>query len=582
MEARGSIDLGGLVSRMAGATATEATLQSEIHTLLLTADLNLDEDDIVNTMLESQTGPQRRIDIEVGHACIEVKKKLRPGKSLQDAVKQLGGYVAERTESLGQRYVGILTDGTTWQLYHLIDDSMRLATTYVVDPAAPNVNALLEWLSAVLATEERVSPTPAAIRQRLGATSSGYQLDQADLEALYRTNQNTPAVAIKRELWAKLLTTALGTQFDTNDHQLFVNHTLLVAMAETIAHAVLGFDVRELDAATLMGGDLFSRRALISGVVEHDFFDWPIECGEPGKRWVSSLARRLSQFDWAATQHDAMKTIYESIISPETRKTLGEYYTPDFLAEHMVADAVASPLETRVLDPSCGSGTFLFHAVRRYLEEADSAGMTNSDALHGVVGAVAGVDLHPVAVTLARVTYLLAIGTSRLQEPDRPAIRIPVFIGDSIEWGQRQDLFSSETLNVDTDDGMQMFADQLRFPQSLLDDADRFDQLVTEMAEVSSNRDQGSSKPSFSAIARRHGLAEPDLEVLQTTFETMCRLHDEGRNHIWGYYVRNLAWPAWFARPHNRVDVVIGNPPWLAYRFMTQHMQVRYRQLATE
>ena len=173
---------------------------------------------------------------------------------------------------------------------------------------------------------------------------------------------------------------------------------------------------------------------------------------------MTSLARRLSQFDWAATSHDAMKTIYESIIAPETRKALGEYYTPDFLAEHMVADAVEAPLESRVLDPSCGSGTSLFHAVRRYLAAADDAGVSNQDALQGVAATVAGIDLHPVAVTLARVTYLLAIGTKRLQDPERRALRIPVFIGDSIEWGQRQDLFSSETLNVDTDDGYQMFA----------------------------------------------------------------------------------------------------------------------------
>ena len=578
----GSIDLNALVERMAGDAPTEATLQSEIHTLLLAADLNLSEDDVVNMVLESQSGQQRRIDVEVGHACIEVKKRLRPGRALQNAVDQLGAYVSERTDSLGQRYVGILTDGTSWQLYQLIDGVMQMATSYAVDPTAPDANGLLEWLAAVLATEERVAPTPTAIRQRLGASSSGYQLDQTELEALYRANRDRPEVAIKRELWAKLLTTALGTQFDTDDHELFVNHTLLVAMAETIAHAVLGFDVRELDAATLMGGDLFSRRALISGVVEHDFFDWPIECGDQGRRWVTSLARRLSQFEWAATSHDAMKTIYESIISPETRKALGEYYTPDFLAEHMVKDAVISPLNSRVLDPSCGSGTFLFHAVRRYLKAAQEAGHSNTVALQGVVGSIAGIDLHPVAVTLARVTYLLAIGTDRLQDPDRPALRIPVFIGDSIEWGQRQDLFSSETLNVDTDDGYQMFADQLRFPQALLDDADRFDRLVTEMAEISSSRDQGSTKPSFTSIARRHGLAGPELEVLQATFETMCRLHDEGRNHIWGYFVRNLARPAWFARPNNRVDVIIGNPPWLAYRFMTEHMKARYRQLATD
>ena len=60
----------------------------------------------------------------------------------------------------------------------------------------------------------------------------------------------------------------------------------------------------------------------------------------------------------------------------------------------------------------------------------------------------------------------------------------------------------------------------------------------------------------------------------------MCRLHDEGRDHIWGYYVRNLARPMWLAREANRIDVLLGNPPWLAYRHMTSEMQAAFRDMS--
>jgi type I restriction-modification system DNA methylase subunit len=65
--------------------------------------------------------------------------------------------------------------------------------------------------------------------------------------------------------------------------------------------------------------------------------------------------------------------LYESVIAAEQRHKLGEYYTPDWLAERMVAEVVDAPLEQRVLDPSCGSGTFLFHSVRHYLKAAEAA-----------------------------------------------------------------------------------------------------------------------------------------------------------------------------------------------------------------
>ena len=69
-------------------------------------------------------------------------------------------------------------------------------------------------------------------------------------------------------------------------------------------------------------------------------------------------------------------------------------------------------------------------------------------------------------------------------------------------------------------------------------------------------------------------------KTIEDTFRSMCELHDEGRNHIWGYYVRNLARPVWLAQPGNRVDTLIGNPPWLAYRHMTGDMQAKFREIS--
>ena len=52
--------------------------------------------------------------------------------------------------------------------------------------------------------------------------------------------------------------------------------------------------------------------------------------------------------------------------------------------------------------------------------------------------------------------------------------------------------------------------------------------------------------------------------TLAETIAVLQRLHDEGRDHIWAYYTRNLVRPVALSR--RKVDVVIGNPPWLNYR----------------
>jgi SAM-dependent methyltransferase len=581
-----TIDLQQVVSRLADRRPerTESNVQSDLHLLLVAAPLDLVDAQLEEIILESPVGVRRRIDVEVGQAVFEVKRDLRVGNVRAEAEIQLAGYVRERAMGLEHRYVGVLTDGAEWHLYRLVGDDLVLTSSYVVPTpvSAAAVEGLSVWLEAVLATSHRVAPTPREILRRLGADSPAHVLDFAELMSLYQADRARPEVALKRALWSKLLTTALGTAFEDED-ELFVEHTLLVMTAEIIAHAVVGIDPADpsITPRTLVGGGLFAQ-AQVGGVVESDFFDWVVDV-PGGGAFVRLLARRLSRFVWGDVEHDVMKVLYESVISAAQRHSLGEYYTPDWLAEETVLEAVSEPLSQRVLDPSCGSGTFVFHAVRRYLAEAEAAGMSNADALIGATTHVAGVDVHPVAVTLARVTYLLAIGLERLQASDRPAFSVPVYLGDSVQWGQQRDLLSSETeLTIATDDGQSLFADELSFPRRLLDDASRFDRLVAELSDKASSRDRGSAVPSLVGTFRLFAVHPEDQALLSATFTTMCQLHDAGRNHIWGYYVRNLVRPTWLAREGNRVDVLVGNPPWLAYRFMPASMQESYRALTVE
>ena len=566
---------------------TEAMIQADVRQLFLTAPFDLQE-----VMLESPAGDRRRIDVEAGATVVEVKRDLRKGNVRAEAVEQLAGYVATREEQTGRRYVGVLTDGAEWHCYHLVHGKLVEVSKYPAGTTRPDPDGLSMWLEGVMATAHEVLPTPREIQLRLGAGSSGHALDRATLAGLYEENRQLPSVRTKRMLWADLLSIALGSQFEDSD-ELFVEHTLLVNSAEIIAHAMLGLDVASLPPASLLRGSMLDERS-IHGAVEADFFDWVIEVPR-GDRFVRTLAHRLMRFDWAAVEHDVLKVLYEAVIGTATRKKLGEYYTPDWLAEIMVATTVTDPLVMRVLDPACGSGTFLFHAVRRYMTAAEQQGRTLPEALAGVTQHVIGMDVHPVAVALARVTYLLGLGRERIQHPDRSAIRVPVYLGDSIRWQQHRprDLLTSGDLIISADDKHERSPAQLRllpqittgegtlrFPKSILDDAALFNRLIRELAQRASSRDPGAPIPSIAGLLEWLHLPEETHEVITRTFKTMCRLHDDGRDHIWGYYVRNLARPLWLSQPANRVHVLLGNPPWLAYRHMPADMQAAFREMS--
>lgn len=194
---------------------------------------------------------------------------------------------------------------------------------------------------------------------------------------------------------------------------------------------------------------------------------------------------------------------------------------------------------------------------------------------------VVGVDLHPVAVALARVTYLLAIGHQRLTDQRGP-ITIPVYLGDSMQWRQRRDLFTEEHVRISAGYSTSEVEEWLRFPKRLLDEPSRFDQIVAGLASLAAKPRDPDNPPSLAAFFHHMRIGSEDQPMIRGTFEVMCRLHDEGRDHIWSYYLRNLARPVWLAMDDNRMHVLISNPPWLSYRHMPRDMQTRLRELSRD
>jgi len=129
--------------------------------------------------------------------------------------------------------------------------------------------------------------------------------------------------------------------------------------------------------------------------------------------------------DSVARSPEAIGRVYESVIAEDTRRRAGSHYTPPDLAADVVA-AVLDPLlaqrpgdaahilSLRVCDPAMGSGVFLLAAARHLaaaLRAADPGGADR--AVQRVVSAcLFGVDLDPMAVSLARLSLWLEAGAA--------------------------------------------------------------------------------------------------------------------------------------------------------------------------
>ena len=128
---------------------------------------------------------------------------------------------------------------------------------------------------------------------------------------------------------------------------------------------------------------------------------------------------------------DDLRSLYESIVPRERRLAFGEYYTPRGVADLAVeAAGIEDPDAVSVLDPGCGSGVFLEACLDRLRATVD--GERDTDAVvSALTDGVAGIDLNPVAVRGAKLTYLLALGPV-LEHADAERVAVPVFLTDAL------------------------------------------------------------------------------------------------------------------------------------------------------
>ena len=221
-----------------------------------------------------------------------------------------------------------------------------------------------------------------------------------------------------------------------------------------------------------------------------------------------------------------------------------------------------------MLDPACGSGTFLFHAVRRMVAAGQAAGWEAPRILDACADQVRGLDVHPVAVTLARVTWLLALGD--LLADRRGPLRVPVFLGDAMQWNLRRYVGRADVLvEVPGEPPLQIPAgfaeDQAVFEQGL-------DALNQGLA------DEATPEAVGRALRRIQGAEPADADALALTFGRLQELYRAGRNGIWTFVFRNLVRPVWLSRKEQRANVLVGNPPWIVYRHLSPGMKDRMRE----
>ena len=542
--------------------SSESDIRAAIRDLFAVSELARRED----MALESD-----RTDLRTGEAIIEVKRRIGKGTDPDPKhVEQLDGYLDDARQRGDPERLGILTDGKHWALRPSAETGKAFNAAAVRIFTLRTEHDAGDW---ELWLRDRIdahagglrAPTPESVGHSFGTGLAALN-DVAELRRLYDDHASEPTVGVKRALWEDLLGSALGEVISkTSDRDgLFVRHTYLAAAAALALQASFDMDIEEIaehGPSRLIDGSAFAEHVGVRGVIESDFFGWPNETGG-GEVWIRGLARRVARYDWNRADYDIGSVLYQSVITAEERQRLGEYYTPDWLAERVVKETVNDPLNQRVLDPACGSGTFLRQAIKAYVGAAGAASVPAPEALTALQRSVLGVDVHPVAVHLARAAWVSAASDLIKSAGGAVDVSVPVYLGDSLQLrSDTQTLLGQESVTVHTDPattgGVHLV---LEFPKTLVDSGDEFDSLLMQAAT-----DIEDGLDPVHTLQAAGISAGPDYDMLLSTLRRLKKLHDEGRNHIWAYYTRNLVRPVWLSTAAGQVDRIVGNPPWLTY-----------------
>ncbi len=326
----------------------------------------------------------------------------------------------------------------------------------------------------------------------------------------------------------------------------------------------------------------FFSKAGVKGFVEEAIFSWYLDAAlEDDKKKILEALRKiliklsLYQMDNLDTirSRDVLKRLYQSLIPDTLRKSLGEFYTPDWLIEVAVKKSETKNwLDVRVLDPTCGSGSFLLNVIEKKKAQALKKGWASEKILDHILTTVWGFDLNPLAVQSARVNFLIAI-SDLFEQCKGKKIELPILLADSVYSPARNPksdenvveyIIGSSYANL-----LIQLPAELAFNRKLLDS-------VFYIFELAVEEEKDYSYVSAEIVKRGITNTEKNkawYPILEATYNRVLDLHKKNWNSLWFRIVRNFFWSA----TAGQFDLIVGNPPWVRWSNLPEEYRNRIK-----
>ncbi|MDA8000597.1 MAG: N-6 DNA methylase [Alphaproteobacteria bacterium] len=498
----------------------------------------------LETQRQTGAGPA---DIHFKHryCIIEMKTsdelKLGPKSSKsgsESPFQQISRYInAERKlirlDNSNVKWRGIVTDGVRWWAWEwpLPGEGDRPTLLPGWNGTILNENNLYEMKNII---DRPVGKpwVPSSLKGMFGDSL-------LNLKKLYAESKNDRATRTQKQLWLEQLK-AGGNKPDESEDDLFIAHTLLILISRLVSKNSMSHE-------NLAFG---SQEDVLDG-----FVGWVTKSnGE-----LDAIDAVVKKYDWGPYGGDVLRRLYKDFVSKSQRRRYGEYYTPDWLVEKICDDMITEKYIERqlnvfedgsksvngILDPACGSGTFLFHAAKKILRstQLNKSTLSAQEKTDFICELINGIDIHPIAVEMA-------IANMKRILPLADPSRIRIHQGDSLLLNR-----PSQNIHANDKNNIILYSPQNRalvIPKDFL-------------------RGNGSRIKKFVIAARDRkkmpdilytGLDEKGKATLKEAFKTITEIIVAEGNRVWSWYIKNQTAPIFMSEKPS-MAMILSNPPWV-------------------
>ena len=514
---------------------------------------------------EGKKSDKGRADTQYRSVIIEFENDLN--KTGEHAKDQLADYVSGNWNS-GSQYTFTLisSDCITWKIYTPNIDEMPIgsaisATNVVLQEresfTVTEKNGLdfYYFLDTLLFHNEKKRATLDAIKRDFGDGSNAFITATNQLTTYFENAKSNGEVTVAYEQWKRFLSVAYD-KFDSSE-RVFLVHTYLSVFAKMLTYEVITQDdfIDDAEITGILSGEIFDKLN-IRNFTDNDFFHWVSkeEARNALKPMFRAISSEFDSYDFTHIEEDILKGVYQDLIDRDTRHSLGEYYTPDWLCETVVSELKLES-NSRVLDPSCGSGSFLRTTIDKF--NADFPDLTADQ----IASQVSGLDIHPLSVQISKATVLIALKNKVTKSP-KPVF-LSVYLANTLlsPTGAASLNLFGDTFDIWIDDkkiaiNTRIFDNPLQFEQSV--------HAAEKIAEFTKG-DKEMSSEAFAKSLKGQGIKSAGDFFANSFYDIYLAfksVKEANRDSIWEFIVLNLYKPCFF---HQSFDFIVGNPPWFTF-----------------